>query len=240
MFMTLEQARPIEIFYSYAHEDEKLRSRLERQLSLLKRQGQIIEWNDRKIIAGKEWASEINTYLNEADIILLLISPDFLASDYCYSIEMKRAMERHEAGDACVIPIILRPVDLKDTPFSKLQALPTNGKPVTRWSDRDEAFLDIGRGIQKTIKDITTNRNTRAKNLQEHAITYYILEDRLTNSAKIHFSNCIYCKDGKGSQSNPGGINSKWHGPFNTIQPVEEFAQRTGRKVSKCKICNPR
>ncbi|SRR6266436_2206735 len=95
---------------------------------------------------------EINIHLNSAQIILLLVSPDFLASEYCYGDEVERAMKRHEAGEAIVIPIILRPVEWEDTPFSKLQPLPTDGRPATRWRNLDEAFLDIERGIRKAIK----------------------------------------------------------------------------------------
>src|SRR5260370_40786292 len=96
-----------EICIAYAHEDEKLRNQLEKQLSLLKWQGLIAGWHDHEIGAGTEWAHELDTHLNTASIILLLISPDFMASSYCYSIEMKRAMERHEAREARVIPIII-------------------------------------------------------------------------------------------------------------------------------------
>ena len=148
--------RAMNVFYSYAHEDEELRTRLEKHLALLKRQGLIVGWHDHLISPGIEWAQEIDIHLNTADIILLLISPSFLASDYCYSIEMKRALERHEAGEARVLPVILRPVDWKEEPtLSKLQALPTNGKPVTSWPNPplyDQAFLDIEKGIRKVVK----------------------------------------------------------------------------------------
>jgi len=98
----------------------------------------------------------IDDHLKTAQIILLLISPDFLASDYCYSIEMQRAIERHETGEARVIPIILQPVDWQNTPFSKLQVLPKNAKPITRWRNRADAFLEIAKGIRETVKDLTT------------------------------------------------------------------------------------
>lgn len=102
---------------------------------------------------GKEWEFEINKSLDKANIILLLISPDFLASDYCDSIEVKQALMRHDAGACCVIPIILRPVSWKDAPFSKVQALPANGKAVTEWQNRDKAFLDIAEGIRRVIQE---------------------------------------------------------------------------------------
>ncbi len=150
----LNPYRTIEVFYSYAHKDEKLRKELETQLSHLKQQGRITNWHDRKIGAGQEWANEIDEHLNTADIILLLISPDFLASNYCYGIEMKRALERHDRKEARVIPIILRPSDWHAAPFGKLEALPRDGKPVTTWPNRDQAFLDVAIGIRKAVEEM--------------------------------------------------------------------------------------
>lgn len=116
---------------------------------------QIIKaWHDREISAGTEWANAIDENLNAADVILLLVSANFLASDYCYDIELKRAMERHEAGEARVIPIILKPVDWSGATFGKLQALPKNAKPITQWSDRDEAFLNVAQGIRRVAAEI--------------------------------------------------------------------------------------
>lgn len=145
---------PVEIFYSYSHKDEELRDELETHLSIMKRQGLISPWHDRCITAGTEWAGKIDAHLDSAKIILLLVSNYFMASDYCWDVELKRAMERHATGSARVIPIILRPVDMKDAPFAKLQALPKDAKPVTRWGDRDEAFVDIARGIRRVVETI--------------------------------------------------------------------------------------
>ena len=146
--------KPIEVFFSYSHKDEELCGELLKHLSILKRQGVIQDWHDRKIGAGTEWEGEINTHLNTAGVILLLISADFLASDYCYDVEMKRALKRHDAGEARVIPVILRPVDWKGAPFGKLQALPTDAKPVTSWPDRDQAFLNVAQGIRAAVKEL--------------------------------------------------------------------------------------
>jgi hypothetical protein len=138
-----ETISPVTVFISYAHADELLRQDLEKHLSMLQRQGLISSWNDRKLVPGIDWAKDINIHLNSASIILPLISPDFLASDYCYGIEMRRALERHEAEHARVIPVLLRPVDWQDAPFAKLQVLPTNAKPTTKWRNRDEAFSNV-------------------------------------------------------------------------------------------------
>lgn len=147
-----ETVGPVEVFYSYAHEDEKLRDELEKHLSTLKRQEVISGWNDRDITAGSQWQDQIDQHLESAKIILLLVSADFLSSNYCYDIEMKRALERHERGETRVIPLILRPVDWQGAPFGKLQALPKDGIAVTSWPNRDEAFLDIVQGIRKAAQ----------------------------------------------------------------------------------------
>ena len=153
---------PVTLFYSYAHEDEELRNELNKHLHLLERQGLITSWYDREIRAGDDWANEIDAHLESAQIILLLISADFLASDYCYGVEMKRALERHFTGEARVIPIILRPVDWKLDPIlSSLQALPTDGKPVTTWSSYppyDAALEDIAKGIRKVLEDLLNSQ----------------------------------------------------------------------------------
>jgi hypothetical protein len=119
----------IELFYSYAHEDETLRDQLNDPLALLQHQGYIQGWYDRDISAGGLWAEKIDKRLETAQIILLLVSSSFLASKYCYGVEMQKAMARHEDGQAIVIPIILRPCDWEDAPFGKLQALPKDAKP---------------------------------------------------------------------------------------------------------------
>lgn len=142
----------IEIFFSYSHKDAMLRDNLAKQLAHLKQQGLTVEWHDREIEAGRDWAHEVDTHLRTAHIILLLMSPDFLASDYCYNVEMMKALKRHENGEAIVIPIILRPVSWMDTPLGKLQALPQGGKPITLWSNQDEAFFEVVREIQKIIQ----------------------------------------------------------------------------------------
>ncbi len=146
---------PVEIFYSYSHKDENLRDRLDKHLSMLKRQGKITNWHDRKIGAGREWKGVIDEHLNSAGVILLLISADFLASDYCYDLEMNLAMDRHERGEVRVIPIILKPCQWKAGRFGKLKALPKDGKAVTKWTNRDEAFTDVARGIEAEIEQMT-------------------------------------------------------------------------------------
>ncbi len=160
---TRRPARPTEaaspalrLFYSYSHRDEELRDELEKQLTLLKRQGLIQPWHDRRITAGKEWKGEIDAHLEQADIVLLLVSADFLASDYCYDVEWKRAKARHDAAQARVVPIIVRDVSWHSAPFAKLQALPTDGKAVTTWDNRDTAWRNVAEGIEEVVVELRT------------------------------------------------------------------------------------
>src|SRR6266702_5339444 len=145
---------PFSVFISYSHQDKAMLKELEKHLSNLRRQKVIASWYDGDIIAGTEWESQIITHLNTDQIILLLISADFMASDFCYSIEMTQAIARHDADQARVIPIILRPTDWKGAPFAKLQVLPTGGKAVTRWPTHDDAFEDVVKGIRQAIENL--------------------------------------------------------------------------------------
>src|SRR5262249_3156608 len=143
---------PIKLFISYAHRDEDFRLELNDHLSNLQRQQTISGWHDRRIVPGQEWATQIDDALNEAQIILLLISARFMASDYCYAKEMLRAIERHDAGEAVVIPINLNARDWQGAPFCKLKALPKDAKPIKNWNDRDEAWLDVVRGLRRVVE----------------------------------------------------------------------------------------
>jgi O-acetyl-ADP-ribose deacetylase (regulator of RNase III) len=150
------------VFISYAHEDQKpFLEELRKQLVILKRLNVVEDWYDRDITAGTEWRGEIGSQLNSAQLVLLLISPDFIASDYCYDLEMKTALERHERSEARVIPIILRPCMWSSAPFAKLQALPLDGKPISSWSERDAAFLSVAEGIRSAVESI--NAKTQSK-----------------------------------------------------------------------------
>jgi hypothetical protein len=150
----------LQLFFSYSHKDESLRDELAKHLTILERQGAIASWHDRKILPGEEWDYQINENLNSADIILLLVSSDFLFSNYCWDVEVKKAIERHQARETCVIPIILRSVDWSGAPFAKLQALPKNGEPVVSksWHSQDEAFTDVAKGIRLVAETIKLER----------------------------------------------------------------------------------
>ena len=144
----------VSVFYSYCHADEELRDQMEKHLAVLRREGFIDQWHDRRIEAGDEWARSIDVNLEAAHLILLLVSADFLASNYCYEIEMKRALERHELGEAHVIPVVLRSCDWSLAPFANLQALPKDAMAVTSWANPDEAFTDVAKGVRKVVETL--------------------------------------------------------------------------------------
>jgi hypothetical protein len=142
------------IFVSYAHEDEELKDELDKHLKVLKRSAKIQVWSDRALIAGEAWSQAITSELNRANIILLLISVDFNASDFIWDEELAVAMERHRAGTARVVPVILRRCEWADLPYAQLQALPRHGKPVTEYADRDLAYSEIAQGIAQLVDQI--------------------------------------------------------------------------------------
>lgn len=147
---------PAKIFYCYSHKDEELRDRLEIHLKMLERQNLIKNWHDRKIISGKNWSHEISRRLDDSDIVLLLLSPDFLASDYCYEVEMKKALDLHASNQIHIVPILLRVCDWKNSPFSRLQGLPLDMIPVlsSEWDSIDEAFHNITEGLKDLIQEL--------------------------------------------------------------------------------------
>ena len=175
----VETIQAVKIFYCYAHEDQKLRDALECHLEPLKRSGQIISWHDRQIQPGTEWKHEIEVHLATSDIILVLVSPSFMRSDYCYGIEMQFALQRHRSQEAWVIPIILRPTAWKETPLGELQALPSQGKPVTTWQRRDDAFQDVTEGIRQVVLSIQKKRENIFLPNFEAANTFYIKAEKL-------------------------------------------------------------
>ena len=145
---------PVEVFCSYAHEDERWLRKLETHLGLLKQQGLLALWHDRLIVPGTDWARAIDTHLESASIIVLLVSAAFLASNYCSGIELKRALERQEEGSALVIPILVSNINWSETSLMHLQALPTNAKPLSLWLDEEVALADVVAGLRRSIEEL--------------------------------------------------------------------------------------
>lgn len=143
------------VFFSYSHDDEHHRDQLAKHLASLRHSGLIEEWHDRRLLAGADVNGEIDQKLNEADVVLCLVSASFLASHYCYKIEMQRALERHRMGEARVVPIIVRDCDWMLTPLGGLLAAPTDGKPITSWANLDEAFTNVAKQIRAVVQDLS-------------------------------------------------------------------------------------
>jgi TIR domain len=155
---------PVNVFYCYAPQDEELRSELEKHLSVLRRQGYVRSFSAQAIGAGEEWRAAIDRHLDEAEVILLLVSADLLASDYLYEVELARALERRRGDGAEVLAILLRPGDyaFRDPPLRDVtKVLPQNEVPVTSWPTHDAAFADVVQGLRLTLEKIgraTTGR----------------------------------------------------------------------------------
>lgn len=149
---------PVRLFYCYADKDEPLREKLDKHLASLRLLGVIGDWHRRRIVPGQLSEQENERHLDEAEIILLLISPDFFASDHCTSGEMQKALLRHEAGAVRILPILLKPTYWSGSAISTLACLPNNGKPITEWRNRDKAWVNVVRGIHAIAQELSTNR----------------------------------------------------------------------------------
>ena len=150
--------KKLKVFISYSHEDEDMKNQMDKHLIMLKRSDKIDVWQDRQLIAGQEWDDSIKSELDAADVILLLISVDFNNSKYIWEKELATAMQRHAAGTAVVIPVILRKCEWNEMPYAKLQALPTNAQPVSSFSDKDAAYTDIAVGIRKAVDNMLSRK----------------------------------------------------------------------------------
>jgi len=149
----IERRRAARVFVSYSHRDERQLNELKTHLSPLERLKLIETWYDRRIVAGEDFGQKINENIDSADIILLLVSSDFIASNYCYEKEMARALERHAKGEARVVPVIVRDVNWKVIPeLSRLTAVPKDGKPVHDWPRKDKAWRDVSERVQAILE----------------------------------------------------------------------------------------
>src|SRR3569832_1705914 len=146
------------VFISYSLKDETHKDALDEHLAMLKRSKVIAAWHDRKISPGQDWSKEISEHLEDSELILFLISPSFLSSDYCFNVEMSRAIAMHDTGKAQLIPIVVRPCDWALSGLSKFQAVPKDAKPITTWTNTDEAWLDAVHGIKSHLESFKPTR----------------------------------------------------------------------------------
>lgn len=161
--MNKQEEKQANIFISYSHRDKEFADSLESHLSLLRRENVINTWHDQSISAGASWSHAIDTHLKASNIIILLVSADFLASDYCYGFEMKQALAMHDAGEAVVIPIIVRSCDWRSAPFSKLQSLPRDAKPISLHPDQDEVFVEIAHELRRIALSVEPSKDLQAE-----------------------------------------------------------------------------
>jgi hypothetical protein len=162
----------ISLVFSYSHVDEALRNELEKHLSPLKRMGKITTWHDRRIVPGQEFERQIDHYFSEADIILLLISSDFIASDYCYQVEMTHALERHKRGEAVVIPVILRECAWHPLPFGSIMAATIDGKPVTKFASHDEGYVQVVDAVSRAIASMEAKKPQQTTHVHSTALAF--------------------------------------------------------------------
>lgn len=157
------------LVFSYSHVDEALRNELEKHLSPLQRMGKITTWHDRRIVPGQEFERQIDHYFSQADIILLLISSDFIASDYCYQVEMRNALERHHRGEAVVIPVILRECAWHQLPFGNIMAATIDGKPITRFASHDEGYVQVVDAVSRAIANLEAKKPRQSAHVHPSA-----------------------------------------------------------------------
>src|SRR2546429_6287493 len=161
-------ATPITIFYSYAPEDKSYLEGLQRHLKTLHYPGDIFHVDNRQVPAGADRKQAIKDYLDKASIILFLVSSHFTGSDCLLEDEVEPALSRFEAGTAHVIPILLRPVNIEGTPFKDFQCLPRDDKPVSKWPDKEQAFLSIQKDMQVVINKLNNSRQNLVDKDQGH------------------------------------------------------------------------
>lgn len=142
------------IFYSYANEDIELVERLSKFLKPLRHNNKIDEWHDRMILPGEFWESEINKHLESAHLILFMVSADFLASEYCFGIEVEKAFDRLKKGEIAILPVLLKPCLWRESRFSELPIIPRNANPITSWTSVEEAFNNVAEEIQKLVSTL--------------------------------------------------------------------------------------
>jgi hypothetical protein len=141
------------VFVSYSHLDEKFRTELDIQLTILRNKGYLEWWSDQRLVPGDEFEQQILEKLKMSDIILLLISSYFLASPFCWTIELAEAIRRHDEGTARVVPIFVRVCISEETPIAKLHGVPPKDKPVAKWNDRHQAWSEVAQGIQRAVEE---------------------------------------------------------------------------------------
>lgn len=153
-------ATPLKLFLSYAKADAELKERLDNHLTALKRGNLIDVWSDEQVLAGHDWGEAAKTNIQEADIVLLLVSASFIASEHIWKSEVEKAMSRRSEG-VIIVPVALKPVDWGGLPFAGLQGLPRSQKPVTTYNDLDLGLLEVARGVREVVEYVREQKQAR-------------------------------------------------------------------------------
>jgi hypothetical protein len=226
----------VEIFCSYSRKDESLREEFEAHVSLMRRKGLIQVWHDQQIPAGNDWVVPIDEHLNTADIIALFVSSDFLASDYCYKTELARAMERQSRAQVAVVPIIVRQCDWREyAPFAHIEALPTDGRPVTSWANRDEAWTDVAVGLKTKVKEVLCRIQEKLKAEVQPAVPNVNLDEALRNQVSFETLLTQYPVGQVGTEARRNQIEQmkRWQILQDTMTRIFEIQQDVANNAAK-------
>jgi hypothetical protein len=241
------------LFFSYSHDDEAYRDRLEKHLAMLKNQGLIEVWHDRRIAAGSVIDDAIDAELDRADVVLLLVSASFMASTYCYSREMTRALERHARGETVVIPVIVQPCDWHPAPFGELLATPKDGKAITTWANPEEAYADVARQVRSVVESAgknvakpaqpssaaaapaiaATSPLPRSSNLRLKKDFSELERDRFLRESFEYMSR-FFEGSLKELETRNDGINTSFHRVDGNTFTATIY--RSGKKISECSV----
>jgi hypothetical protein len=225
----------VSVFISYSHKDEDWREKLGAHLAGLRLDKLVSEWHDRKISPGSPYDDVIKQQLASADIVLLLLSADFINSDYSNDVEIAEAMRRHDAGQAVVIPIVLRACEWTHRPYGGLQCFPRDGKPVTDWPTHDEAFKAVVIGIRDVARQIIERRSQRQQELEKKRSTYRKKAEEVLNDGTISIGErdtLDELRDKLGlTQDNASGIEREAMEPVKRLNEAIEGYRKTLRKI---------
>lgn len=233
------------LFISYSHADAALLSVLKTHLRPLERAGLIAPWFDGYLLPGDNIDTSVRQALDSAELIALLVSADFVASEYCYDIEMKSAVQRHEAGAARVVPIIARECQWQSTPFGRLVAVPTDGKPIMspRWSDKDEAWTIVARGIEAAARAATvgptrSSSHTHTVKAPQSGVMPLTIPKKVTDRDRDDFKLSAFDHIARRFEDSAGALGGELSGAFRRLD-ANRFTvaiYRSGKKIAACSI----
>jgi hypothetical protein len=181
-------------FISYSHIDERVLERLHVHMAVLKRDGKISSWYDKEILAGGNLDANISSTLNDSDIFLAIVSPDYLNSQYCYEKEFQEALKMQERSEIIIVPIIAEPCDWKSSPFGKMKAIPKDGKPISEWTNENNAYLNIIDELRRLLdaKQFPGKQSTISKTPTQTQSKNYKVKRDFTEVDRLNFRDATF------------------------------------------------